>query len=182
MENPWLPIMKWELNPERPSSLADPLPIYNTMRFSGLDYELLHIPTGKIKAFKRRNIYDHEGVIDLTYTDFWVKFQSGYDEKGRYWDNCDDPLNNGVASEYNIRMKDKQFQTLVFVKENIQVGDFVRFKASRTYAWRKVVSIGDWSVYGQCASEPNDASLVLHSSENPFCNVVEIIRDGVKIL
>ncbi len=85
------------------------------------------------------------------------------------------------ASNYYIRMNQKLFDKYVELKDTVQVGDFVRFSGSKGYKWRKIIEIKGNTLFGQCASKPDDSGLVFHSSDNGILTAVEVVRNGQKI-
>ena len=88
-------------------------------------------------------------------------------------------------TEVYVRMRPKDFERVTKVQELLQPGDFVSFSGSKgRYKWRKMLeytTAEKMVVFGQCASEPNDEKLALHSSTNSIGTVKEIYRDGKKI-
>lgn len=103
------------------------------------------------------------------------RFVWEYDEE---WD----PLVTYPSDDIEWRYNDKQYQKAMKAAELVRAGDFVKFKNSkRTYKYRKVLEIKEDSIFGQCASKPNEESLVLHSSENSLYTIQEIYRNGEKL-
>lgn len=98
-----------------------------------------------------------------------------YDYKDR---NMYDP------KECFVRVDPKHFERVNFVLENLKVGDFVRCKGSskNRYPWRKVIEIGERSIFSRLASKPNDDHLVLGGTDNAITTIIELIRDDKKLL
>ena len=158
--------------------------------FAGINFELKY-PDGSIK--KTRGIpsiwtqKDFDNAV-TRYQNYPSKFwnQETMEESrsriGKFWDIESD--NTYIeAAETWVRMDPKKVEKLNKILSIVQIGDFVRFPSSRTYKWRKIISI-NWdslNAYGQCCSKPNDETLAFHSSSNSLSTALEIVRNGKTI-
>lgn len=158
-------------------------------RFTGIKFELKY-PDGTVKKIDNVPSVWTQQQFDSTSryyqnhpSKFWDQetMETSRSQIGKFWDHVADTY--VVAEETWIRLDPKKVEKFNTILSIIQEGDFARFPSSRIYKWRKILTI-DWETldaHGQCCSDPDNESLVFHSSSNSLSTVLEIVRDGKTI-
>jgi len=102
-------------------------------------------------------------------------------ERGEPWKDTKDVL---VPVEKVIfRVEDALLRKTKWLMDNVQVGDFVKCKGTRSGDWNKVENINEKRtiVYGPKYSEPKEGCMRYASSDNGIEKIIKVVRDGKQI-
>lgn len=169
MSNYWKPI-GYELTDN-----GKPIFDHKPKAVACLKYEVRNVSTGKKRILRYNPTFSLEDdQIMFNWNSKYVYDKGGYNTGWVY--------KKVPVADVEIRIEDKNYKRYLKVKENLQVGDFVKCKGTRSGDWNKVESIRNDTLFGPKYTKPEEGNMRYVSSDNHLTKVMKIIRDGVEIL
>ena len=80
------------------------------------------------------------------------------------------------------RYYDKVYQRVMWCKEHLQIGDFVKCSGTRAGDWNKIESFDAQNITGFKYSKPKEGFIRPTASANGIDKVIKFVRNGVEIL